>query len=104
MDLVGRTGAICLAASTPIRLAASYPIRLAALGWIQYPGSRHAVGCERELFSSDALALIHEASAGRLCDIDRLASAALHLAAECGVGVVDRGVVNGVIDRHHGRP
>ncbi len=63
-----------------------------------------AVGCERELFSSDALALIHEASAGRLRDIDRLASAALHLAAERGVRVVDRGVVSGVIDRHHGRP
>ena len=63
-----------------------------------------AVGCERELFSSDALALIHEASAGRLRDVDRLAAAALYLAAERGVGVVDRGVVNGVIDRHHGRP
>jgi general secretion pathway protein A len=31
-------------------------------------------GCDRDIFSSDALAMIHEATAGRLRDIDRLAS------------------------------
>ena len=63
-----------------------------------------AAGCDRELFGSDALALLHEASAGRLRDIDRLANAALYHAASRGLGLVDRGVINAVIDRQHGRP
>ena len=63
-----------------------------------------AVGCDREIFGSDALALLHEASAGRLRDIDRLASAALHLATDRGLAIIDRAVLNVVIDRHHGRP
>ena len=40
---------------------------------------RHA-GCERELFNSDATALIHEQSQGRLRDTDRIATDALKLA------------------------
>jgi type II secretory pathway predicted ATPase ExeA len=50
-------------------------------------------GVERELFSSDALALLHEGSAGRLRDIDRLASATLKLAARGQHNIVDRGII-----------
>jgi len=39
------------------------------------------VGGSKELFSSDALTLLHEAAAGSLRDIDRIATAALRLAA-----------------------
>jgi len=35
-----------------------------------------AAGCERELFSSDAVAMLHEATLGALRNIDRLAAAA----------------------------
>ncbi len=33
-------------------------------------------GCDRELFASDAIALLHEATAGAMRDLDRLAAAA----------------------------
>ena len=42
-------------------------------------------GCSHEVFSADAIALLHEAAAGTLRDIDRLANAALrHTAAKDG--------------------
>jgi general secretion pathway protein A len=39
------------------------------------------VGCEREIFTADAMSLLHEAAQGSLREIDRLATRALRLAA-----------------------
>jgi general secretion pathway protein A len=50
-------------------------------------------GSERELFSSDAVALIHEETHGHLRDIDRVATEALKLAARKRVRLVDRELV-----------
>jgi len=38
-------------------------------------------GCDRDLFETDALALLHEATLGSMRDLDRLATEALRLAA-----------------------
>jgi len=51
-------------------------------------------GSDRDLFGSDALAVLHEASGGRLRDIDRLGTAALRHAASRGVRTVDRAVIS----------
>ena len=56
------------------------------------------VGCDRELFASDATAMIHEASAGGMRDIDRIATAALREAARKKRKLVERDVVSRVID------
>jgi type II secretory pathway predicted ATPase ExeA len=50
-------------------------------------------GCERDVFSSDALALMHEASRGHLRDLDRIATACLKLAHKRKVRIVDRDIV-----------
>ena len=47
-------------------------------------------GCDREVFASDALALLHEAALGSLRDIDRLATAALAEAAKKKRRLVER--------------
>ena len=47
-------------------------------------------GCDRELFTSDALAFLHEASQGQMRDIDRLATGALRLAARSKRRLVER--------------
>lgn len=46
--------------------------------------------CDREVFASDALALLHEASLGSLRDIERLATAALWEAAQKKRRLVER--------------
>lgn len=51
-------------------------------------------------FSSDAVAILHEASSGRLRDIDRLATNALRHAAARKVRVIDRSVVGKVVADH----
>lgn len=43
-----------------------------------------------DLFTQDALALLHEASSGRLRDIDRIATEALKRAARNGLQLIDR--------------
>jgi histone H3/H4 len=50
-------------------------------------------GCERDVFSSDALAYLHEASHGHLRDLDRIANACLKLGQRKRVKVVDRELV-----------
>ncbi len=50
-------------------------------------------GCEREVFTSDALALVHEDSKGRLRDIDRVATEALRVGARRKLRVVDRELI-----------
>jgi general secretion pathway protein A len=56
----------------------------------------HRVGCERELFSSDAIALLHELAASSLRETDRLATAALREAARRKKKRVERDVVERV--------
>lgn len=53
---------------------------------------RHA-GCEREVFNSDAIALIHEDTKGRMRDIDRVATDALKLAARRKLRTIDRELI-----------
>jgi type II secretory pathway predicted ATPase ExeA len=60
-------------------------------------------GTDRDLFGSDALALLHEASGGRLRDIDRLATVALRRAAERGLRTIDRAVMGDVLARDQQR-
>jgi type II secretory pathway predicted ATPase ExeA len=55
-------------------------------------------GCEREVFSSDAVAMLHEAASGALRDIDRLATAALREAARKRKKLVERDVLATVCD------
>jgi general secretion pathway protein A len=55
------------------------------------------VGGSKELFSPDAVALLHEAAAGGLRDIDRVATLALRLAARRKRKLVERDVVARVL-------
>jgi len=55
-------------------------------------------GCERELFATDAAAMLHEAAAGALRDVDRLATAALREAARKKRKLVERDVVSRVVE------
>jgi type II secretory pathway predicted ATPase ExeA len=50
-------------------------------------------GSEREVFSSDALALMHEETHGRLRDVDRVATDALKLGGRRKLRIVDRDLV-----------
>jgi type II secretory pathway predicted ATPase ExeA len=60
----------------------------------EYIGFRlKRAGADRDLFSSDAIALIHEETHGRLRDIDRVATDALKLAARRKLRLVDRELV-----------
>jgi general secretion pathway protein A len=47
-------------------------------------------GVDRDIFNSDAIALIHEHSQGRLRDLDRIATDALKLAARRKLKTIDR--------------
>ena len=51
------------------------------------------VGGSKELFSPDAVAIVHEATAGSLRDIDRVATLALRLAARRKRKLVERDLV-----------
>jgi general secretion pathway protein A len=53
---------------------------------------KHA-GTERDIFSSDAIAMLHEASGGQLRELDRLATACLKLGAKRKLRVLDRDLV-----------
>jgi type II secretory pathway predicted ATPase ExeA len=54
-------------------------------------------GCDRELFNSDAITVIHEQSQGRLRDTDRIATDALKLGARKKIKTVDRELVARVL-------
>jgi general secretion pathway protein A len=58
----------------------------------------HRAACDRDLFTSDALAMIHEAATGGMRDIDRLATAALREAARRKKKLVERDVLARVVD------
>jgi len=55
-------------------------------------------GCKREVFTSDAIAMIHETALGSLRDIDRVATAALRASARRKRKLVERDVVDHVIN------
>ena len=55
-------------------------------------------GCDRETFASDAIVLLHEATAGAMRDLDRLAAAALRETARKKRKLVERDVVARVIE------
>lgn len=55
-------------------------------------------GCDREIFASDAVGLLHEATAGAMRDLDRLAAAALRETAKKKRKIVERDVVARVIE------
>jgi len=50
-------------------------------------------GCERDVFSSDALAYLHEASRGHLRDLDRIATVCLKLGHKRKLRAIDRDLV-----------
>jgi general secretion pathway protein A len=58
---------------------------------------KHA-GCERELFASDAMAMLHEAACGAHRDIDRLATTALREAARRKKKLVERDILARILD------
>jgi general secretion pathway protein A len=51
------------------------------------------VGCERDVFTADAVAILHEAATGSMRDLDRIAAAALRAAAKRKKKLVERDVV-----------
>jgi hypothetical protein len=55
-------------------------------------------GCDREFFATDAVGLLHEATAGAMRDLDRLAAAALRETAKKKRKLVERDVVARVIE------
>ena len=57
-------------------------------------------GAKAELFTTDAVSLLHEGSAGRLRDIDRIATAALKAAARSNYNRVDRALMVNIIASH----
>lgn len=57
-----------------------------------------AAGCERDVFTSDAVAMLHEAAIGSLRDLDRLAVAALRTAARRKKKLVERDTLSHVLD------
>ncbi len=66
---------------------------------VEYIGHRlKLAGCNKELFDSDAHALIHEASGGRLRDIDRIATDALKRAARRKLRRIDRKLIGSTLD------
>lgn len=57
-----------------------------------------AVGCDKELFTSDAIGMLHEAAGGALRDIDRIATAALRETARKKRKLVERDTLARILD------
>lgn len=55
-------------------------------------------GCDREFVTADALAMLHEAAAGSLPDLDRLVTAAFRDAARRKKKLVERDAITRVVD------
>jgi general secretion pathway protein A len=56
-----------------------------------------SIGCSREVFTTDAVAMLHEAALGSLRDIDRVATAALRESARKKRKLVERDIVAKVV-------
>lgn len=54
-------------------------------------------GCDREVFTSDALVMMHEASAGAMRDLDRLAHAALREGARKKRRLIERDTIQRIV-------
>ena len=67
--------------------------------YIRYRLTKAAVR-DKEIFSTDAVALIHEASSGLLRDVDRIATACLKAAARGKHRIVDRELILHVLDAY----
>lgn len=59
-------------------------------------------GCERDVFTSDAVAMLHEAATGSLRQLDRLATSALRLAARRKKKLVERDVIARIVESDAG--
>ncbi len=59
------------------------------------------VGAGKMLLSSDALTILHEATLGQLRDIDRIATNALRIAARRKLTIVDRELLERVLEADH---
>jgi general secretion pathway protein A len=57
-----------------------------------------AAGCDKPLLTSDALAIVHEATRGALRDIDRVVTLALKSAARQKLKLVDHDLVERILD------
>lgn len=57
-----------------------------------------AAGCKRQIFTTDAIAMIHEAALGSLRDIDRVSTAAMRTSARRKQKLVERAEVEHVIN------
>ena len=55
-------------------------------------------GCDREIFASDTVALLHETTSGSMRELDRLASVALREAAKKKRRLVERDVLTRILD------
>lgn len=55
-------------------------------------------GCDRELFTADAIAMLHESASGALRDIDRIATAALRETAKKKRKLVERDTLARILD------
>jgi type II secretory pathway predicted ATPase ExeA len=55
-------------------------------------------GCERELFTADAIAMLHEAASGSLRDIDRIATSALKESSRRKKKLVERDILARILD------
>ncbi len=64
--------------------------------YIEYRMKR--AGAEKALFTSDVLAMVHEATHGRLRDIDRLATSCLKRAARKKLKTIDTDLLTHVLD------
>jgi type II secretory pathway predicted ATPase ExeA len=62
------------------------------------------VGCDKELFASDAIAMLHESANGAHRDIDRLATAALRETARKKRKLVEREVLSHIVDSDVAEP
>jgi hypothetical protein len=54
-------------------------------------------GCQRDIFASDAIAIVHEATGGALREIDRIATTSLRAAARRTRKTVERDVVARIV-------
>ena len=54
-------------------------------------------GCDREVFTTDAIAMMHEAAVGAMRDLDRLAQAALREGARKKRRLIERDAVQRVL-------
>jgi type II secretory pathway predicted ATPase ExeA len=54
-------------------------------------------GCTKELFTADAIAMLHEATSGSLRDIDRIAHHALRISARRKRKLVERDVISQIL-------